>query len=68
MRMTYPPDITSPTDRAAYRRGWDDRGTMLAAKGGKAGGLATTAAKAAAAKLNGAKGGRPKGSGKRTKP
>jgi hypothetical protein len=60
MRITYPPDVTSPADRTLYRRGWQDRGAVGGAKGGKIGGRSTSDAKAAAAKANGAKGGRPR--------
>jgi hypothetical protein len=55
MRITIPADL--PTDpREAYRRGWRDRAATLAARAGRA----TSQAKAAAARLNGAKGGRPR--------
>jgi hypothetical protein len=56
MRIVIPADLTTAPERTAYRRGWHDR----AAKAGKRGGAATTEAKAAAARANGAKGGRPR--------
>jgi hypothetical protein len=51
-----PADLTTEPERAAYRRGWRDR----AAKAGKRGGAVSSPAKSAAARANGAKGGRPR--------
>lgn len=46
-----------PADPAqAYKQGWTDHARKMSAKGGKQ----TSEAKAAAAKANGAKGGRPR--------
>jgi hypothetical protein len=56
MRIAIPADLTTEPERNAYRRGWRDRGTKSAAKAGRA----TSKAKAAAARANGAKGGRPR--------
>lgn len=55
MRINIPTDL--PADpREAYRRGWRDR----AAKSARKAGSTTSEAKAAAARANGAKGGRPR--------
>jgi hypothetical protein len=51
-----PTDLTTEAERAAYKRGWRDRASKSAARAGKA----TSPAKAAAARANGAKGGRPR--------
>jgi hypothetical protein len=55
MKVSIPPDLATEPERVAYRRGWRDRGAKSAAKAGRA----TSEAKAAAARANGAKGGRP---------
>jgi hypothetical protein len=56
MRIYYPDDIVTDAQRDAYRRGWRDR----AARTGRKGGEASSPAKQAAARANGAKGGRPR--------
>jgi hypothetical protein len=56
MRIYYPDDIVTDAQRDAYKRGWCDR----AAKQGKRGGGISSPAKQAAARANGAKGGRPR--------
>jgi hypothetical protein len=56
MRAVVPTDLTTEAERAAYKRGWRDRASKSAARAGKA----TSPAKAAAARANGAKGGRPR--------
>lgn len=50
------PDNLPDDPAAAYRLGWRDRGKASGRKAGRA----TSEAKAAAAKANGAKGGRPR--------
>ncbi len=56
VRITTPADLLTAAQREAYRRGWRDRAAKVAAKAGRA----TSPRKAAAARANGAKGGRPR--------
>jgi hypothetical protein len=56
VQLTIPPDLATDAERDAYRRGWRDRAAKAAARAGKS----TSTAKAEAARLNGAKGGRPR--------
>ena len=51
-----PADLQSDAEREAYRRGWRDRAARAAAVAGKS----ISPAKSAAARANGAKGGRPR--------
>jgi hypothetical protein len=58
MRIVIPSDLITTAERAAYRRGWKDRGTKQASRGGKV----TSEAKTLAARANATK---PPAPGKR---
>lgn len=58
--VIYPPEMTDQREKELFRMGWEARIISIVSKGGRT----KSAARAAASRANGSRGGRPLGPGK----